>query len=156
MKMHVLAVGKKMPTWINSGYQEYAKRLNQDCVLDLIEIDTGKRSKKSSVSNNQLDDAKNIEKALPKNTYLIALDEQGKEYSTRQLANKLENWMLLGKDISFIIGGADGLHADILNRADEKWSLSKLTLPHPMVRIVLAEQLYRSWSLLNNHPYHRE
>ncbi len=155
MKITLIAVGKKMPAWITQGYQQYAKRLSQDCVLELIEVDSGKRSNKSSALVTKAEDAKNISKAIPKNTYIIALDEKGRQYSTKALSSKLDGWLLLGKDLAIIIGGADGLETSILNLANEKWSLSELTLPHPLVRVLVAEQLYRAWSLLNNHPYHR-
>ncbi len=156
MKLILLAVGRKMPAWVDEGYQEYARRLNKDCSLELVAIDTGKRSKKSSASENKREDASKIIKSFPAGSYVVALDERGKEHSTASLAKKLDAWKMLGKDVCIIIGGADGLDQQVLGRADETWSLSRLTLPHPLVRVLVAEQLYRAWSLLNNHPYHRE
>ena len=156
MNIHLIAVGKKMPGWVVAGYKEYDRRLNQDCKLILTELDIGKRSKKSASSNNKLEDAKLIQKAIPKNTHIVALDVKGKQHSTESLANRLEHWLQMGKDVSLIIGGADGLDQSILELANEKWSLSQLTFPHPLVRVIVAEQLYRAWSFVNNHPYHRE
>ena len=156
MKIYLIAVGKKMPSWVEEGYKEYEKRLNQDCQLVLVELDTGKRSKKSSPASNKLEDAKSITKAIPKNCHIVVLDVKGKQHSTESLAGRLESWLQMGKDVALIVGGADGLDESIISLANEKWSLSALTFPHPLVRVIIAEQLYRAWSFANNHPYHRE
>jgi len=156
MKIHIIAVGTKMPPWVEQGYKEYEKRLQQECQLKLIELDIGKRSKKSSPINNKLYDAKLILKAIPKNSHVVALDVKGKQHSTESLSSRLEHWLHQGKDVALIVGGADGLDESIIKLAHEKWSLSALTFPHPLVRVILAEQLYRAWSFANNHPYHRE
>lgn len=156
MKIFLIAVGKKVPSWVNEGYKEYAKRLSQDCTLELIEVESGKRSKKYSASETKAEDAKNILKALPDDSFVVVLDESGKEFSTRTLAKKLDSMMLSGKNIALLVGGADGLDSSVKEIANEIWSLSQLTLPHPLVRVLIAEQIYRAWSLLKNHPYHRE
>lgn len=145
MKLHLIAFGKKMPSWITDGFHEYEKRLSHDVTLHLIELELSK--------NNE---TKIMLAAIPKNAYVIALDEHGKSWTTLELSKQLAKWKMLGKDIALLIGGPDGLTKECLARADETWSLSNLTLPHPLVRVVLAEQLYRASSILNNHPYHRE
>lgn len=156
MKIYLITIGKKMPSWVEEGYKEYEKRLNQDCQLILVELDAGKRSKKTSSTANKQEDAKLISKAIPKNCHVVVLDVKGKQYTTEKFAGRLENWLQLGKDVALIIGGADGLDESIVKLANEKWSLSTLTFPHPMVRVIVAEQIYRAWSYANNHPYHRE
>jgi len=144
-----------MPAWVTQGYEEYAKRLNKDCQLNLIEVDMAKRGKTSSVKKNKAEEAGTIRSSMPKNAYVICLDVQAKQPSTEQLSHRIENWMHLGRDINLIIGGPDGIDESLLSTANEKISLSNLTFPHPLVRVIVAEQIYRAWSLLNNHPYHR-
>lgn len=155
MKINLICVGKKMPAWVNQGYEEYAKRLNKDCQLNLIEVDAAKRSKTASPKKYKSEEAKKIRSVLPKGSYLVSLDVQGKQPSTEKLAEKIDQWMHLGRDVSILIGGPDGIDDELLSESNEKISLSHLTFPHPLVRIVLSEQIYRAWSLLNNHPYHR-
>jgi len=155
MKINLICVGKKMPAWVNQGYEEYAKRLNKDCQLKLIEIDMAKRGKTSSPLKYKAEEAKKIRAVLPKGSYLVSLDVKGKQPTTEKLAGKIDQWMHLGRDVSILIGGPDGIDEALLAESDEKMSLSHLTFPHPLVRVVLAEQIYRAWSLLNNHPYHR-
>ena len=155
MLVNLICVGTKMPDWVSKGYEEYAKRLNRDIQLKLIELELAKRSKNSSVENIKSDEAKRILQAVPKNNLIVVLDVKGNDWSTEKLSTRLDNWLHSGKDVSLIVCGPDGLAQTLIQTADEKWSLSKLTLPHPMVRIVITEQLYRAWSMLNNHPYHR-
>ena len=123
--------------------------------LDIIEIKPEKRAAGNSTENIQLIEAKRIIEALGKD-YCVALDERGAEVCTLQLADKLRDWQSQGRDVALVIGGADGLHASVKQKADWLWALSKLTLPHAMVRVLLAEQLYRAHSVISNHPYHRE
>ncbi len=156
MRINIISVGKKLPAWINDGYQEFAKRLNQECNLYLIEINPLKRKQNTNSKTIKQKEAELIRNAIPKGNYLITLDEHGREHSTKQLAEKLKGWLASGQDISLIIGGADGLDKELIENSQESWSLSKLTLPHAMVRVIVAEQIYRAWSLLKNHPYHRE
>ncbi len=155
MKLHLITIGKKMPSWINEGFHEYAKRLSHDCTLNLIELDMPKRTKNSSIDKLIAEEGKQMLAAIPHNTYVIALDEHGKCWNTQELAQQLTHWKMLGKDIALLIGGPDGLAKDCFARADQQWSLSPLTLPHPLVRVILAEQLYRAASILVGHPYHR-
>ena len=155
MKLRMLAVGQKMPAWVTAGYDEYANRMPPDCRLELTEIPLGQRSKAQPVERAMSVEADKLLAALGERDRLIALDVTGKPWSTEQLATELADWRQDGRDVCFAIGGPDGLAAPVLARAERRWSLSALTLPHPLVRIVLAEQLYRAWSILANHPYHR-
>jgi len=155
MKIHLLAVGVRMPDWIKSGYAEYAGRLPRECRLNLIEIPAGKRSARADLPRLVRAEGERLLAAIPARSRVIALDERGREWSTTELAGQLTDWLQDGRDLSLLIGGPDGLDAACRDRAERLWSLSRLTLPHPLVRIVLAEQLYRAWSLLQNHPYHR-
>lgn len=155
MKLRLLCVGNNMPSWVNTGVNEYSKRMPHDCALEIQEISPAKRNKSMSPQKAMQIEATSIERALNKQNHIITLDVPGKPWSTEDLAKKLADWRQFGKNIDFIVGGADGLSSDILNKAHESWSLSNLTLPHPLVRVILSEQLYRAWTLLNNHPYHR-
>jgi 23S rRNA (pseudouridine1915-N3)-methyltransferase len=156
VKIHLLAVGTKMPGWVTTAYNEYTKRMPRECSVELKEINPAHRSKNGNSAKYKADEAKSIMAALPKGAYLVALDEHGKPWNTQQLSQNLENWMQQGQDVALIVGGPDGLDRELLQQAQQKWSLSPLTLPHPMVRILLAEQLYRAWTILQGHPYHRE
>ena len=144
-----------MPAWVDMGFSEYAMRMPPKARMQLIEIKAEKRSAGKSL--NQVLDAERgrILASLPRNCRRVVLDESGRALSTEQLAQNLAAWMQAGRDVAFVIGGADGLHQEIKNNADTRLSLSAMTLPHALVRVVLAEQLYRAVSLMNNHPYHR-
>jgi 23S rRNA (pseudouridine1915-N3)-methyltransferase len=155
MQIYLIAVGQKMAKWVQEGYGEYAKRLPKTCGLQLIELPMAQRGKTASVEQYKQEEAKRILEAIPKGARLMALDEHGQQPTTLQLATRLQDWLAGGQDIALIIGGPDGLDASLIAQAEWTWSLSKLTLPHPMVRILLAEQLYRAWSVTQNHPYHR-
>lgn len=155
MRLRLLAVGQKMPAWITAGFEEYAGRLPADCRLELTELALAQRSKSQPVSRAIDAEGEKLLAALGDNDRLIALDVTGKPWSTEQLSVQLENWRQDGRDVAFAVGGPDGLSPAVLARAERRWSLSALTLPHPLVRVVLAEQLYRAWSILANHPYHR-
>ncbi|MEO8417112.1 MAG: 23S rRNA (pseudouridine(1915)-N(3))-methyltransferase RlmH [Methylophilaceae bacterium] len=155
MKLRILSVGHKMPDWVESGCAEYLKRMPREMTVDIVEIKPDKRAAGKNSAQVQEAESKRIVEAAGRD-YLIALDERGQEVTTLQLADRMQTWLGGGRDVSLVIGGADGLHADIKSRADWLWSLSKLTLPHGMVRVLLAEQLYRAHSVINNHPYHRE
>ena len=155
MKLHLLAVGQKMPAWVEQGYQEYAQRMPAEAQLILKEISPGKRGKNADINRIMQDEGQRIQTAIPKNNHVVALDVKGKAWSTEQLAERLGQWMSSGQDVALLVGGPDGLSQDCRDQADEYWSLSPLTFPHPLVRVILAEQLYRAWSVLRNHPYHR-
>jgi len=144
-----------MPSWVDTACAEYTKRMPREASVEIIDIKPEKRAAGNSAENIQLIEAKRILDAIGKD-YCIALDERGHEVSTLQLADKFKDWQFSGRDIALIIGGADGLHASVKQKADWLWGLSKLTLPHAMVRVLLAEQLYRAHTVITNHPYHRE
>ncbi len=156
MLLHLIAVGTHMPLWVNEGFKDYQKRLMSECKLNLITITPGQRTKNSKVSQLVEEEGKKIRAILPKQSRVIALDERGELWNTKQLAEKLQRWQIERQDMSLLIGGPDGLSKDCLNRAEHIWSLSPLTFPHPLVRIIVAEQLYRAWTLLKGHPYHRD
>jgi 23S rRNA (pseudouridine1915-N3)-methyltransferase len=156
VKIRILAVGHKMPAWIETGYQEYAKRMPPDAALELLEIKPEKRAAGASTERIQKLEAARIAAALPEQAMLIALDERGKQLTTAEFSAQLARWMQDGAQPCFVIGGADGLDASIKQRADLSLGLSRLTLPHGLARVMLAEQLYRAVSLLKGHPYHRE
>jgi len=156
MKFFVASVGHKMPGWISDGFNEYAKRMPREAKIDLLEIKPEPRSGGKTTEQIMEAEAQRINSALPAGCLRIALDERGAGWTTRQLADKMQHWMGEGRDIAFIIGGADGLHPSIKQGAQQLLALSAMTLPHAMVRVLLAEQLYRAYSLLHNHPYHRE
>ena len=141
MKIHLLAVGTKMPGWVTTGFEEYRKRMPRECSIELKEIAPAHRGKSGKPEKYKTDEAKQIAAAIPKGAHLVALDERGKSWTTKQLAGQLENWMQLGQDVVLVVGGPDGLDASLMQQAQQSWSLSPLTLPHPMVRILLAEQL---------------
>lgn len=156
MKLFILAVGNKMPEWITGGFNEYSKRMPREAAIALIEIKPEPRTTGKTVAQIMEAEAQRIEAALPKDVTRIVLDERGSHLSTKQLAQKMHDWLGGGRDVAFIIGGADGLHESVRSSAQQLLALSALTLPHGMVRVLLAEQLYRAYSLLHNHPYHRE
>lgn len=158
MKLRILSVGHKMPEWIQIGFAEYFKRIQPMMSVELIEIAPAKRSKNPSdaeISKYKDSEGVNILAAKHPKERLWVLEVTGKMLSTEKLANKLEITMQDGTDIALVIGGADGVSAEVLAQADFKWSLSDLTLPHPLVRVVLMEQLYRAMSIIHHHPYHR-
>jgi len=156
MKLVVVAVGTRMPAWVNDGYAEYAKRLPRSAPLTLIEIKPEPRASGKPVEQLLAAEAARIIAALPKNARIVALDERGKDLSTVGLAGQLGDWMREGGPVAFMIGGADGLDVTIKKKAALQLRLSGLTLPHGLVRVLLAEQLYRALSLINHHPYHRQ
>ncbi|MEW5755591.1 MAG: 23S rRNA (pseudouridine(1915)-N(3))-methyltransferase RlmH [Pseudomonadota bacterium] len=155
MQIHLIAVGTRMPDWVTQGYEEFAKRLPPECRLKLVEIPAGKRGKGADLNRLIKEEGERVLAAIPKSARVIALDVQGAAWTTEQLAQQLGDWLQDGRDVALLVGGPDGLAPPCLERAAQRWSLSKLTFPHPLVRIVVAEQLYRAWSILQNHPYHR-
>lgn len=155
MRTRIIAVGTKMPAWVEQGYKDYAKRLPRDFSVEVVELPMGPRGKNAPVAKAIAKEGQQMLAAIPAGDKVIALDVKGKPWSTEQLAGNLENWRMDGFNYSLLIGGPDGLAPECLAKADLKWSLSALTLPHPLVRIVLIEQLYRAWTILNNHPYHK-
>ena len=156
MVIHFITVGQKMPKWVQDGYAEYAKRLPKSCAIKLVELPMAQRGKTGSADKYKAEEAKKILAAIPKGAQLIVLDEYGQQVTTKGLADKLEDWLASGQDVALVVGGPDGLEQSLIEQAKWKWGLSKLTMPHPMVRILVAEQIYRAYSVINNHPYHRE
>lgn len=155
MRVRLIAVGSKMPKWVTQGYDDYAKRLPKDFSLELIEIPMAPRGKNADIAKAIRKEGDAMLEAIPDGDKVIAMEVLGKEWSTEQLADQAEQWRMEGFNVSLWVGGPDGLDPRCTARADQAWSLSRLTLPHPMVRIILAEQIYRAWTLMNNHPYHR-
>lgn len=145
-----------MPDWVQKGYLQYERRFPRDFSLELIEINAGKRGKNSDIKRIlQLEGEKTLA-AIPKGNRIVTLEVTGKAWTTEQLAKNLESWQMDGRNVSLLVGGPEGLAPSCIAASEQKWSLSALTLPHPLVRIVVAESLYRAWSINNNHPYHRE
>jgi 23S rRNA (pseudouridine1915-N3)-methyltransferase len=144
-----------MPEWVEAGIQDYLKRLPRDFELKLVEVPLATRTKTTNLQHAIDKEGEACLRALPVGDYVVALDVKGKHFSTEQLAARIGDLRDQGRNLSLLVGGPDGLAASCLARADASWSLSALTFPHPLVRIIVAEQLYRVWSLLNNHPYHR-
>lgn len=155
MRIHLLAIGTKMPGWVNAGTAEYVNRMPPQCQLLIREIAAEKRTKNSDLQRIRQTEGEKLLAAVPDGSLVITLDVQGKPWSTEQLAQQLDKWMMGGRDVSLLVGGPEGLSDACRQRAEQSWSLSPLTFPHPLVRIVVAEQLFRAWSILTNHPYHR-
>lgn len=155
MQLIIAAVGHKMPSWIENGFQEYTKRMPPECRIFLKEIKPVERSGSKTAETVMALERAKIEAVIPKNARVIALDEHGKDLTSVALSNQLTGWQQDGGDVVFVIGGADGLDAEFKSKADMLIRVSSLTLPHGMVRVLLAEQLYRAWSITQNHPYHR-
>jgi 23S rRNA (pseudouridine1915-N3)-methyltransferase len=156
MRISIIAVGTKMPAWVSQGVDEYGKRMPRELKVEWRELPLARRGKDASVEQLCQREGEQILKTIPTGDRVIALDVLGKRLGTEQLARQLEQWQMSGDNYSLVIGGPDGLSAQCLQRADQRWSLSDLTLPHPLVRILLAEQLYRAWTITVNHPYHRQ
>ncbi|MAM87274.1 23S rRNA (pseudouridine(1915)-N(3))-methyltransferase RlmH [Allohahella sp. A8] len=157
MLIQILAVGSKMPGWVETGFNEYSRRLTRDVRLELVELPLAPRQGSNSMPPAKLNDwegEKLLAKLDPKATF-VALDVKGTQFTTEAFAERLSHWQHTGKPLALAIGGPDGLSKAVLDRAAEKFSLSRLTLPHPLVRIMLAEQIYRAWSYNQGHPYHR-
>ncbi len=155
MQINLISVGNKMPSWVGQGYEEYAKRLPRECELVLKEVMPGKRGKNSDVARIVRDEGERMLQAVPTKAHIVTLDISGKPWTTVDLSVAMKRWMESGQNVALMIGGPEGLADSVRDKANESWSLSKLTFPHPMVRILVAEQLYRAWSILNKHPYHR-
>ncbi|RKR06410.1 23S rRNA (pseudouridine1915-N3)-methyltransferase [Kushneria sinocarnis] len=155
MRLRVLAVGQKMPGWVEQGVAEYRKRLPRDMALEIIEIAPGNRRGSDHPARAVAHEGERMLSRLGRDDHVVALDVAGRQWSTERLAGRLDEWRHGGRDVALLVGGPDGLDERCLAKAAERWSLSALTLPHPLVRIVLAEQLYRAWTLLVGHPYHR-
>lgn len=155
VKVWVLTVGEKLPAWVNPVVAEYLKRMPREARVELIEVKAERRAGQPETLIREAE-ARRLLDQCPPGSRLVALDEHGRQASTRELADLMRGWMADGRDVALLIGGADGLAPSLLTRAETRLALSRLTLPHALARVLLAEQLYRAASLLNNHPYHRE
>lgn len=155
MKLLIYAVGNRMPDWVQEAWQDYAKRMPRECGIELHEIKPEPRTHGKTAAQLMAAEAQRIEAALPPSAWRVILDEHGRDLRTQDLAGHLETWLGSGQDIALIIGGPDGLDPGLKQTARQTLRLSSLTLPHPMVRVLLVEQLYRAWSILAGHPYHR-
>lgn len=144
-----------MPVWVTTGYAEYARRLPRECSLQLIEIPVSKRRKSLPAARAMQEEGQLMLAAIPAGCLVIALDVAGRVWSTEVLAERLQDWMAGGRDVALLVGGPDGLAPECLGNSELTWSLSALTYPHALVRIIVAEQLYRAWSINTGHPYHR-
>tara|TARA_B100000767_G_scaffold265534_1_gene281702 strand:+ start:2241 stop:2750 length:510 start_codon:yes stop_codon:yes gene_type:complete len=169
MQITILAIGNKMPAWVDANCDEYIRRMPKDLSLKLIELPAQKRSKNQSIDAIRRKETEQLLAAVPDKNYVVVLDERGESVSTALLAKKLNGWQLNSRDVCLLIGGPDGIDFSVF--ADSKvtgsksvrsqspewrWSLSPLTFPHPLVRVIVTEQLYRAWSVSEGHPYHRE
>ncbi|MGL4859773.1 MAG: 23S rRNA (pseudouridine(1915)-N(3))-methyltransferase RlmH [Enterobacteriaceae bacterium] len=156
MKLQLIAVGTKMPEWVQQGWSDYQRRFPREMPLELVEIAAGKRGKNADISRIVHKEGEQMLAAAGKNSRIVTLDIPGQPWDSNALAQQLEQWQQDGRDVSLLIGGPEGLAPACKAAAQQSWSLSPLTLPHPLVRIIVAESLYRAWSINVNHPYHRE
>lgn len=155
MRARIVAVGERMPGWVAEGLAEYRKRLAHVLPLELVELKAGLRGKGRDEARAVQEEGASMLAALPRDAHVVALDGRGKAWSSEELAEQWQRWRLAGRDLAFLIGGADGHAPTVLARADQRWSLGPLTLPHMLVRLVLVEQLYRAATITAGHPYHR-
>jgi 23S rRNA (pseudouridine1915-N3)-methyltransferase len=156
MRLTLYAVGNKMPAWVSQGFDEYQRRFPRDLSFHLVEIPPGKRGKNADIARILEKEGELMLAAIPKGNRIVTLEVEGKPWSTPQLAKQLSKWQIDSRDVALLVGGPEGLAPSCIAASEQKWSLSNLTLPHPMVRVLIAESLYRAWSINNNHPYHRE
>lgn len=155
LKMNIISVGEKMPSWVNEGTKSYLQRIRGNSSVRLLEVSAKKRSKRADISRILQQEGEAILRHISSDTRLICLDRPGKAYDSMGVANKIRDWQQLGQTVSFAIGGPEGLDLTVMQRADEIWTLSKMTFTHHVARVMLAEQLYRAWSITEGLPYHR-
>jgi 23S rRNA (pseudouridine1915-N3)-methyltransferase len=155
MRARLIAVGERMPAWVADGFAEYEKRLSHELPLDLVEVKLGARGKGRDSARAIAEEGAAVRAALPKDAHIVALDNRGSAWSSEQLSAELKRWRMEGRDLALLIGGPDGHAPEVFALAHQRWSLGPLTLPHMLVRLVVAEQLYRAATMLAGHPYHR-
>ena len=155
LRLSLITASNRQPAWVDTGAADYAKRLRGRCSLEIKTVPLARRTAATSADRAVEEEGARLLAQLPAGAHVVALSERGRPWSTPDLARKLDAWMGLGAPVGLLVGGPDGLSESCIDRADEQWSLSNLTLPHGLVKIVVAEALYRAWSLLENHPYHR-
>ncbi|SDU18704.1 23S rRNA (pseudouridine(1915)-N(3))-methyltransferase RlmH [Halopseudomonas salegens] len=155
MRIRLISVASRMPRWVEQGYQEYAKRLPPELPLELVEIPLGNRSKNADIARLMKREGEQMLAVTQPGERIVTLEVNGREWSTATLAEQLDNWRLDARTVNLMVGGPEGLAESVCQASEQRWSLSPLTLPHPLVRILLAEQLYRAWTILNRHPYHK-
>lgn len=155
MRVVVVAVGERAPAWVRTGFDEYARRLPRELRLELREVRAGRRAKGTDLARLLAHEGERLLAAVPDRARIVALERTGRALSTEQLARELDVQRLRGEDLVLLVGGPEGLAPGCLARVPERWSLSRLTLAHPLVRVMVAEQIYRAWSILANLPYHR-
>lgn len=156
MQIKVAAIGRRMPVWVTMAWQEYARRFSGAVRLELAELRMERRGQNADIERIRSREGDALMAAVPKGARPVALDIGGQAWSTQTLASKLEEWLAGGRDVCLMVGGPDGLSSECLSWAENTWSLGPLTFPHPLVRVILVEQLYRAWTIVNKHPYHRE
>lgn len=156
MRLVLIAVGERVPAWVAQGFEDYARRMPRECALELVEVAAARHGRGASIERAVAEEGRRLLDACPKRSRRVVLDERGQLWRTVDLASKLTGWLQGGSDVALLVGGADGLSAEARAAADETWSLSPLTLPHALVRVLVAEQLYRAWTVIKQHPYHRE
>ncbi len=156
MRIMLIAVGKSMPAWIAAGFEEYAGRLPADCRLELIEVTAQRRGRRPDTTQIRREECVRLQAAVPPGAWTVALDEKGRGWDTRELARQLARWREEETQVALLVGGSDGLDPACREQARQVWSLSALTLPHMLVRVVVAEQIYRAWTIVAGHPYHRD
>jgi 23S rRNA (pseudouridine1915-N3)-methyltransferase len=154
VKLRLLAVGSRVPDWVEEGFDEYASRLPRENALELETVPASRR--RAEKERALAEEGERLLSRLRPRDVVVVLDETGSAWTTAELSARMQSWRQSGRDVALLVGGPDGLHSRCLERADERWSLSALTLPHSMVRVLVAEQMYRAWTLIAGHPYHRE
>jgi 23S rRNA (pseudouridine1915-N3)-methyltransferase len=155
MRIRLVSVASRMPRWVEQGYHEYAKRMPADLALDLVEVPLATRGKNADIARLMRREGEQMLAATQPGDRIVTLEVTGRSWSTEELAGHLDTWRLEARNVNLMVGGPEGLASEVAARSDQRWSLSALTLPHPLVRILLAEQLYRAWTILNRHPYHK-
>ncbi len=154
MELRLIAVGQRMPRWVEEGWREFARRMPVQLPLRLLEVPLGRRGRHRNIDAALAEEGARV-LAAAGNARIVALDCRGHPLSTKELVARMEGWLQDGRDVALLVGGPDGLYRECLTRAEYRWCLSPLTLPHMLVRVIVAEQLYRAWTVLQNHPYHR-